>query len=109
MATETIERLTEAQDKVIETIESFQQPVVDAVRKAVDLVEDRVPDFPTEKVTAKLPTARELVDNQFAFASRLLETTHQLAVAVLDAAEPVTDKVVKATPAKPASATKKAA
>jgi hypothetical protein len=109
MATSSLARLTEAQDKVVETVESFQQPVVEAVRKAVVLVEDRVPEFPTETVTAKLPTARELVDSQFAFASRLLETSHQFALAMIDAVEPVTVKVVKAAPAKPRSTTKKTA
>jgi hypothetical protein len=106
-AATTLDRLTQTQDKVIETVESFQQPVVEAVRKAVDLVEDRLPELPTERLTAQLPTAREVVDNQFAFAARLLEATHQLTLAVLDAVEPVTDKVVRATPPSKARGTKK--
>lgn len=109
MASKTIDRLTEAQDKVIETVESFQQPVVDAVRKAVELVEERVPELPTDTVTESLPAARDLVDNQFAFAARLLETSRQFTLAVIDAVEPVTGKVVKATPATKPRSTKKAA
>jgi hypothetical protein len=108
MTSPVVERLSEVQDKIVETAESFQQPVVDAVRKGVDLVEERIPDFPTEKVTAKLPTARELVDNQYDFATRLLKVSHDFSLAVLGALEPVTDKVVKAEP-KAKTATRKAA
>jgi hypothetical protein len=107
MSSPVIERLTEIQDKVVDTVVSFQDPVVDTVRKAVDTVEERIPEFPTDKVAAKLPTARELVDNQFDFANRMLKVSHDFVIAVLDAVEPVTDKVAK--PAKPVSTTKKAA
>lgn len=107
MSSSVIERLTEIQDKVVESVTSFQDPVVETVRKAVDTVEERIPELPTEKVTEKLPTARELVDNQFEFASRMLQVSHDFVVAILEAIEPVTEKVVK--PAKPANTPKKAA
>ena len=109
MTTPAVERLTEVQDKIVEAVASFQEPVVETVRKGVDLVEERIPDFPTEKVTAKLPTAREIVDNQYEFAGRLLKVSHELTLAVIGALEPVTEKVVKAEPTKPKTATRKAA
>jgi hypothetical protein len=109
MTSPAVERLTKVQDTVVEAVASIQEPVVDTVRKGVDLVEERIPDFPTAKVTAKLPTARELVDNQYEFAGRLLQVGHELALGVIGALEPVTDKVVKAEPAKPKSTTRKAA
>jgi hypothetical protein len=108
MTSPFVERLAEVQDKIVETTESFQEPVVSTVRKGVDLVEERIPDFPAEAVTAKLPTVRELVDNQYAFAARLLEVNHAFVLAVLGALEPVTDKVVKAEP-KAKAATRKTA
>jgi hypothetical protein len=107
MPTTTLDRLTEIQDTVIDTVESFQQPVVDTVRRAVALVEERVPELPTDQLTAHLPTARELIDNQFAFAGRLLDASHQLTIAVLEAIEPVTDKVVKPVPVTKARTTTK--
>ena len=109
MTSPAVERLTEMQDKIVETVTSFQDPVVDTVRKGVDLVEERIPDFPTEKVTAKLPTAREVVENQYEFTTRMLKVSHDFTLAVIGALEPVTDKVVKAEPAKPKAATRKAA
>ncbi|WP_208029061.1 hypothetical protein [Rhabdothermincola sediminis] len=95
-----IERLTELQDKVVESVTSFQEPVVETVRKAVDTVDERIPELPTDAITEKLPTARELVDNQFEFASRMLKVSHDFVLAILEAIEPVTEKVVK--PASPA-------
>ena len=107
MTSPVVERLTEVQDKIVETVTSFQDPVVDTVRKGVDLVEEHIPEFPTEKVTAKLPTAREVVENQY--ETRMLKVGHDFSLAVIGALEPVTDKVVKAEPAKPKTATRKAA
>jgi hypothetical protein len=109
MTTPAVERLTEVQDKIVEAVASFQEPVVDTVRKGVELVEERIPEFPTEKVTAKLPTAREIVDNQYEFAGRMLKVSHDLTIAIIGALEPVTDKVVKAAPSKPKTTTRKAA
>jgi hypothetical protein len=109
MSSPTVERLTEVQDKIVEAVASFQDPVVETVRKAVAQVEERIPELPTEKITEKLPTARELVDNQFEFATRMLKVSHDFAIAVIDAVEPVTVKVVKAEPAKAKATTRKAA
>jgi hypothetical protein len=109
MTSPAVERLTEVQDKIVEAVASFQDPVVDTVRKGVDLVEERIPELPAEKVTAKLPTAREVVENQYEFATRMLEVSRDFTLAVLGALEPVTDKVVKAEPTKPKSAARKAA
>jgi len=109
MTSPVVERLTEVQDKIVELAANAQDPVVDVVRKGVELVEERIPDFPTEKVTAKLPTAREVVDNQYEFAGRLLKVGHELAIAVIGALEPVTEKVVKPEPTKAKPATRKAA
>jgi hypothetical protein len=104
MSTPVVERLTEVQDKIVEAVTSFQDPVADTVRKGVDLVEERIPEFPTDKVAAKLPTARELVDNQYEFATRMLKVSHDFTLAVIGALEPVTEKVAKTEPkAKPAT------
>lgn len=109
MTSPVVERLTEVQDKIVELAANAQDPVVDVVRKGVELVEERIPDFPTEKVTSKLPTAREVVDNQYEFAGRLLAVGHELALAVIGALEPVTEKVVKSEPTKAKPSTRKAA
>ena len=75
----------------------------------LDLVEERVPEFRTEKVAGKLPTAREIADNQYEFATRMAKVTHEFALAVIGALEPVTEKVVKPAEPKTKSTTRKAA
>jgi len=100
MSNAVIERLIEIQDKVIDAIDSTQEPVVKVVTRAVELVEDRMPELPTDKLSEKVPTLRELVDNQYDFAGRLLKSGQALSTAMLDAVEPVAIKVVKPTGAK---------
>jgi hypothetical protein len=109
MPTNTLDRLTTIQDKVVETVHGFQEPVVNTVKKVVDLVEQYVPEFPTERFAEGLPTARELIDNQYAFAGRLLKTNQEIVDAVLEAVEPVTEKVVKPAPKTIKKAVKKVA
>lgn len=103
MSTTPIERLTEVQEKVVETVQSFHDPIVSNVKRAAEYMEQYVPEVPTERFTEALPTARELVDNHYKFAARLLDANHKLVTDILEAVEPVTEKVVKPSP----SATKK--
>lgn len=109
MSTAVIERITEVQDKVLELYESAQKPAVDAVRKGVEALEQYVPQLPTDTLGGYVPTAREVVDNQFAFAEKLLRSSHEFVGALLQAVEPVTEKVVKPSPAPVARTTRKTA
>lgn len=103
-----IERLESAQTRVLDAYTSTQEPVADAVTKVVELVEERVPQLPTaERLGEWVPSARELADNQFGFATKMLDATQDLVNAVLDAAEPVTTKVVAPAPSKAAKTVKK--
>ncbi len=104
-----IDRLETAQTRVLDAYTSAQEPIAGAVTKVVELVEERIPQLPTERIGEFVPTARELADNQFAFAGKMLDATHELVGAVLDAAEPVTTKVVKPAPSKAAKTVKKVA
>lgn len=88
------ESLTKVQDQILETIANFQQPVVDLVKKVSETVEGRLPELPELSLIENLPSAQELVDNQFTFAEKLLKAQHEFATAVLEAAKPVTTKVV---------------
>ena len=104
MTTPTTEKLTEIEDQVVETVSKLQEPVISSVRRAVELVEGVVPDLNVPRPQA-LPSAREIVDNQFDFVSRLLELNHQFVLAILEAVKPLELKVVDE--AKPAAKTKK--
>jgi hypothetical protein len=105
-----IERLESVQTRVLDAYTSTQEPVADAVTRLVDLVEERVPQFPTaERLGEWVPTAREVADNQFGFAAKMLDATQDLVNGVLDAAEPVTTKVVAPAPSKATKTVKKVA
>jgi hypothetical protein len=85
-----IETVNDIEDRVVETLESAQEPVIDAVRRLADYVAGVLPeDRPSLPYIDQLPTPTELVESQFAFAQRLLDLQHQFAKAVLDAASPM--------------------
>ena len=73
-ATTVLNTITETQEKVLDTL-SIEGPVVDYVRKAADYVEPNLPEFPTKDLTEDVPTIRQFVDNQFAFAAKVLDTS----------------------------------
>jgi hypothetical protein len=118
-ATTAINTLTDTQDKVIDTLHRVQAPVVTYVRKAVDRVEASLPDLPTRDFGEKLPSIKQVVDNQFVFAGRMLDNQHRFVADLLEATKPVTEKVVDQKPlpgvrkatktAKPTTAPKAAA
>jgi hypothetical protein len=101
----TISTLTDVQDKVLDTVTSTQEPIVNFVKKVVELAESRVPELKLS-INDNLPQAHELVELQFAFADKVLKNQHAFVNEILDAVKPVTDKVVetKAAPAKPKAA-----
>jgi hypothetical protein len=98
-ATKVMNTITDTQEKVLETLVSVQTPVVDYVRKAVDYVETSVPELPTRDLGEKLPTIKQFVDNQFAFAGKVLDSQHTFVAELLEVTKPVTEKVVVQKPA----------
>ena len=86
--------LTNGQQKALDAIVSAQAPVVAYVRKAVDFVESTIPELPTRELGEKLPSLKQFVDNQFLFATRMLETNHTFVLELLEATKPVAEKVI---------------
>jgi cysteinyl-tRNA synthetase len=100
----TISTLTDVQDKVLETVTSTQEPVVNFVKKVVELAESRVPDLKIS-LNDNLPQITDIVELQFAFADKMLKNQHVFATELIAAVKPVTDKVVEVkAPAKPKAA-----
>jgi hypothetical protein len=98
-ATTALNTLTDTQDKVIDALHTVQKPVVGYVRKAVDYVESALPDLPTRERCAQLPSIKQVVDNQFVFAGRVLDNQHRFVGDLLEATKPVTEKVADQKPA----------
>lgn len=102
-------KLAEFEDKVIDLFTRVQEPVLDGLRTVVGKIEGRVPELAVP-YREQIPTADELVDNGFGFATNLLDNQKKFAGNVLKATAPVRDKFVAETPApaKKASAKKAA-
>lgn len=98
-ATTVMNTITDTQEKVLEALATVQAPVVTYVRKAVDYVEASMPELPTRDLGEKLPTIKQVVDNQFVFAGKVLDTQHKFVGQLLEVTKPVTEKVVVQKPA----------
>ena len=109
VTTPVIEKLTDVQSSVVDTISSVKDPVVKGVTVVVDFVVERFPEIPVLPYAEQIPTPAEVINNQFKFAKSVLDANKEIAVAVAKAAAPVTDKALDRKTAKKAAATAKAA
>jgi hypothetical protein len=98
-ATTVMNTITDTQEKVLEALVTVEAPVVTYVRKAIDYVEASLPELPTRDLGEKLPTIKQVVDNQFLFAGKVLDTQHKFVAELLEVTKPVTEKVVVQKPA----------
>lgn len=104
-----VDKLAEIEDQVVETVRSFQEPVVDSVSRAVSFVDEKLPELPTIGVLGKLPKADEIVDQQFEFVTKLIEAQREFVSALLEAIEPLTSQVRPAQKPKVAKVAKQKA
>ena len=103
MSTSVLDKLTEAQATVLDTIDQARTPAVGMVERVVTVADRFAPDLSANR-TGVVPTVGNLIDNQFAFAIELLKRQRTMTKAMVKAAA----KGPKAKPAK-ASATKASA
>ena len=93
-----LDKLTDAQTSIVDTIASVKEPVVSGVSTVVDFVTGRVSEIPALPFGEKIPTPAELVNNQYKFAKSIIDTNKDIALAVAKAAAPITDKVLDRKP-----------
>ena len=85
MPTPLLDTVTEYENKALEFATGLQAPVVDLVGKVAETVSARLPENRPE-----LPVSpSEVVETQFAFATKVLKAQHDFAKALLAAAAPV--------------------
>ncbi len=89
-----LDKLTNVQDQVVETISLVKEPVVKGITVIVDFVTDRISEIPALPFGDKIPTPAELVNNQYKFAKSVIDTNKEIALAAAKAAAPITDKVL---------------
>ena len=98
-ATTALNALTDAEEKVLELQHDLQEQSVAYLRKAVDYVESSLPELPTRDLGENVPSFKQVVDNQFVFAAKVLDNQHKFVVEVIEITKPVTEKVVDQKPA----------
>ena len=97
-----MERLTDAQDRLIEAVDSARDPMVNGVRRAAEWVDERFADreLPSLPFADKVPSATELAENQHRLFARLNDSSHELVAAVIAARVIPNSPVGAATQAK---------
>src|SRR5438105_10252225 len=86
--------VTDASDRVLSAITDAQEAVVSAVASVSQFVGSAIPELPELPVLNTLPTPKEVVEQSFTFASKLLDSQKMYATEVLGALEPITGKVI---------------
>ena len=94
--------VTDAEAKVVDAVRELQTPVVEYVRKGVDLAGER---FPQVSYPATFPKPVEVLDSQYEFVTALLAAQHELVKAVVETVAPLYGASAPKAPAK-AKATK---
>lgn len=95
-----LETVTEYEDKALELLTQLQAQVLEVVKKAVDALDDRLPELPEVPYLDQLPTLSQVVDTQFAFSKKLLANNEKFAKNLVKTVKPLTRD---AAPAKPAA------
>ncbi|MBA2280858.1 MAG: hypothetical protein M3527_00645 [Actinomycetota bacterium] len=97
MPTPLLDTITEYEDKALDFVTDLQPKVVEYVGKAADAIASRLPEG-----RPALPVSPvEILDTQFAFATKVLKAQHDFAKSVLNAVAPVLGTAVASAPAKP--------
>jgi len=85
-ATETqrgaVERTTELSDEVLQSVESGERAAIDAVRKFVDTVDEKLPSLGDEHPS----TRQDIIDAALELSDRLVHTQYDFLRNVVDSA-----------------------
>lgn len=90
---EFVSKLVETEDQILDTVSDAEENVVDGVKKVVEAVEPRLPALGIELPEA-FPSIEELIETQYAFAAKVLDNQRKFVLAILEAAKPLSTKVV---------------
>jgi hypothetical protein len=84
-----LKEVNEIEGKVVDTVRSIQRPVVDYVRKGVDLAEGLLPTLPKATYLQNLPDPAEVVSSQIDFAKALLDAQRDFVTEIIEAVSPL--------------------
>ncbi len=101
---EIMDLVKDAQDRALKTLEQAQGSAVNAVQTGFDQVNGTIPDLTWLRLGDYLPQPKEVADNAYDFAQKLLKVNRSFTNDLIKAASPVikafygttTPKAVKA-------------
>lgn len=89
-----IDRMTEQQERFLELLTTWQKPVISFVGRSVAVVNERASALPKLPVAERFadrlpkvefPKASQLIETQFGFAAKLLDTNKKFALDLAEA------------------------
>lgn len=89
----SLRRPTQSRPATKRNLTRIQDLQISAVRRVSQTVARLLPPLPRPPLADRLPAAKDLVDDNFARARRLLENQHRFALALVEAVEPVTRRI----------------
>jgi hypothetical protein len=96
MTTSTLDALTAANESTLNYVTSVQERVLSAYRDLASSVKTDLPSAATPWFPTPEPEAtREVVEETFAFATKLLEANKAFALGLLEVSEPTVAKSAK--------------
>lgn len=84
-----METTKDIQNQVLETVSAAQDTVVGTVKDLTDRTGGPVVDLSTVPGLDEVPSARDVVDNVFDFAGKVLETSRTFVSGLVDATAPL--------------------
>jgi hypothetical protein len=96
MTTSTLEALSAANESTLKYVTSVQERVLSAYRDLASSAKPEVPAAIAPWIPSPDPEAtRDVVEETFAFATKLLEANKAFALGILEVSEPVAAKAAK--------------
>jgi hypothetical protein len=96
-----------AGDSAVSALKQAEDVVVSALSQASDFVGGMLPEIPELPMSDAIPAPKALVETTFGLIEKLLDAQKEYTLALVNALDPITSKVLPAS--KPRKTTKKAA
>ena len=89
-----LDQIVAGQNQILEFNESLQRPVVSVMTRLAEMFDSQtagLPRLPTMPFQSELPRVSELIEAQFAFTSKLIESNKRFALELASALDSVTE------------------
>ena len=90
---DTIEALASSNESAIKYVTAFQEQIVESLRSLADPIKEAAPKGASWLPTAEPATARDLLEETYAFNAKILELNKAFAVSLLEVLTPATTPV----------------